>query len=134
MVDIICHKFSFPHLGAKGLGTAVEKASEKVVKLASLAKIVPGLSVIAGAFGLVESLTKPTTQDIINKVNEGFQKFVGEVNTKLDQTRDYVDANIVQTLKEVSRNELLRMEGMWMDCFDETSNEGLKRCQRDKVR
>ena len=131
---VIFHTFVLSHLAAKGLGTVAEKVAEKVDKLKSLAKIVPGLSVIAGAFGLLQSLTKPTTQDIIDKVNEGFQKFVSEVNQRLSQTKDYVDSNIVREIKDLATSELKRMENMWMHCLTNPLDEDLKRCQKDKVK
>ena len=124
----------FSPLGTKGLATAVEKAADKITKLKSLAKIVPGLTVVAGAFGFVESLNKVTPQDIIDKVNEGFQKFVSEVNGRLDQTRDYVDQSIVTAIKNLAVNQLKTMENRWAHCLEETSDDELKRCQKTQVK
>ena len=124
----------FFNSGAKGAGTAIEKIAEKVEKVKALAKMVPAMAVFAGAFGAIESLTKPTMKDLIDNVNKGFKDFANQVNTRLAQTKDYVDASIVRAIKDIVKSQLIVMEQKWTFCMNIRVDRLVRECQRDAVR
>ena len=119
--------------GAKGAGTAIEKIAEKVEKVKALAKMVPAMAVFAAAFGAIESLTKPTMQDVIDEVNKGFIDFANQVNTRLAQTKDYVDASVVRAIEDIAQSQLIAMEEKWAHCMNIRVDELVKQCQRNAV-
>ena len=123
----------FFNSGAKGAGTAIEKIAENVKKVKALAKVVPAMAVFAGAFGAIESLTKPTMKDLIDNVNKGFKDFANQVNTRLAQTKDYVDASVVRAIEDIAQSQLIAMEEKWAHCMNIRVDELVKQCQRNAV-
>ena len=109
--------------------SAVASKIEKVAKVAS--KLSAGFGVFASAFGIIEAFTKPTPNEILDKVNKAFAEMAKDVNDRLKKMEGYVDVKIIRAEEDIIRNEFAFLKRYFGSCIRETTEEAARRCQRN---
>jgi len=132
---ITMHSLKLPAV-ASGIAKAAKIAAKVGPKLLrAFSKIGPALGpalgIFSGAIGLINDLTKPTPQDILDSVNREIEQLTKEVNEKLDRMKGYVDSAIITTEKELITREYASIARLWKNCITEVTAEEANRCQRD---
>lgn len=83
--------------------------------------------------GLVNG-PEPSAQDILNKCNEALAELTDEVNKKMKEMENYVDAQIAATEKKLIQAEFKTCFNLWTECVKEATPELSNRCQTDSAR
>ncbi|XP_065652400.1 uncharacterized protein LOC105843176 [Hydra vulgaris] len=78
--------------------------------LNNLSKISKCLGVFGFAFGILNDMTTPSPQDIIDATNKAIVKLRNEVNDKLKDMKDYIDNTVLKIKADLLENQYLYFE------------------------
>ena len=115
--------------GAGRALAAVAATIENTAKIAS--KLSAGFGVFAAAFGIIESFTKPTPNQILEKVNKAFAEMAKDVNDRLKKMEGYVDGKVIRAEEGIIKNEFAYLKRYFGSCIRETTEAAARRCQQN---
>ncbi|XP_032221545.2 uncharacterized protein LOC5520671 isoform X1 [Nematostella vectensis] len=87
--------------------------------------------VFGAAFGFVASLTAPSPDDILKKVNDAFEKITAEMNHRFEQIKEYVDQQVISSDVEDLNRDYRALATQWKNCL---TDRRLLQCQRQVLR
>ena len=112
----------------KKMGNVAQKLAGTFKNIAPM--LGPGLGIASVLLGSVPALASPSPQDILRKVNEGFQKLTNDVNNRLEKMKEYVDYKVLKQEKRLMTNDYKELYRFWTNCVNEHTKEKVNRCQR----
>ncbi|MEO0685233.1 MAG: hypothetical protein AAFY76_09360 [Cyanobacteria bacterium J06649_11] len=125
--------------GNMGKASAAVQHSTMLLKgFGKLAEIAPKLGPAMGLFGVAFStfsaFTKPTAQDILDKVNDAIGKLTTEMNNRLDEMQGYVEQKTMNLEKDLVSREYKSLFHLWINCLKEVTKEEVNECQEDAAK
>ena len=99
------------------------------IGLSSVASLLPGVSILAGAFGMLGDISAPEIDDVVEEVNEKFEEFGKKIDARLTETKHYVDSNVASAISNLAKTELFNLQKKWTHCLTFKSNTDVKKCQ-----
>ncbi|EDO48428.1 predicted protein [Nematostella vectensis] len=135
----VCKGFDTALSDSFGLGSATSAnaaaVSAAVDGIKGLTKVATAAAksfgVFGAAFGFVASLTAPSPDDILEKVNDAFEEITNEMNHRFEQMKDYVDQRVIQLYVDGLNSEYRAHATQWKNCL---TDRRLLQCQRQVLR
>ena len=87
----------------------------------------PTLSIVSALLGF--SVSGPSTNDLLAKVNKGFDKLRKEINIRLDEMKGYIDNEIVELEKRLMKSNLFEVSERWSRCANKIEYKTEIACQ-----
>ena len=117
--------------GAGRAATALAAVASSIEKVAKVAKnLSAAFGVFAAAFSIVSSFTKPTPNDILDKVNVAFAQITKDINNRLTSMEGYADGRVIELEQKLIQNEFASMRRYLTSCIRETTEPEVRTCQR----
>ncbi|XP_032233098.2 uncharacterized protein LOC5508448 [Nematostella vectensis] len=118
--------------GVSGNVAAVSQAVERMNDITKVAAAAAkSFGVFGAAFGFAASLTSPSPDDILEKVNDAFAEITSEMNHRFQQLKEYVDQRVINSDVEDLNRDYRALATQWTNCL---TDRRLLQCQRQVLR
>ncbi|XP_048576457.1 uncharacterized protein LOC116615294 [Nematostella vectensis] len=118
-----------------GAAKTMFKVAEVVQKGAKVAKILGGaFAAFGAAFEMVSAQSKPKPDDILKQVDKAFDAITKDINDRLKDMENYVDAKVLGLETKLVNNEFASLKKFLTNCMHETTERAVLKCQQDSVR
>ena len=116
---------------AGNVANIVSKFSETFKDTAG--KLAGTLGVFGAAFGIINSLTKPTVGDILAATNRAIAQLSREVDKRLIQLKCYINQQVLNSEHQLMKNRYKSLFQTWANCISRPYPGEAERCERNAV-